>query len=154
MPPKQGIYNPKNPEKYINSKSSITQGKGIRYMSSWEERFFQFCDFNPAIKRWSSEPFPIPYLNEADQRMHRYFVDLYMEYVDSSGNVRKVLVEIKPKSETMLPKSPKKKTPKSLMSFEKAMYTYVTNQSKWKAATEFCKLNGLEFRIITEDDLF
>jgi hypothetical protein len=154
MAPKQGWYNLKKPEKYINSKQSLTSGKGIRYMSSWEERFFLFCDMNPAVKKWSSEPFPIPYFNEADQKMHRYFVDLYMEYEDSGGNIRRCLVEIKPLKETMPPKPPKKKTSKSVLGFEKAMKTYITNQCKWKAAREFCDLNKLEFRIITEEDLF
>ena len=31
--------------------------------------------------------------------------------------------------------------------------TYVVNQSKWKAATEFCKDHGWEFQVITEKHL-
>jgi hypothetical protein len=31
--------------------------------------------------------------------------------------------------------------------------TYLINQSKWKAATEFCKDHGWEFKILTEKDL-
>jgi len=154
MAPKQGWYKLKNPEKYINSSSSITKGEGIRYMSSWEERFFLFCDFNPSVLKWSSEPFPIPYYNTADGKIHRYYVDLYMEYKDKNENVKKCLVEIKPKKETLPPKLPKKRTPKSMANYEKAMYTYITNQCKWESAEKFCKLNNLEFKIITEEQLF
>lgn len=154
MAPKQGWYTLKNPEKYINSNQSLTEGKGVRYRSSWEERFFLFADFNRSVKKWSSEPFPIPYFNDYDQKMHRYFVDLYMEYIDKEGVTRRCLVEIKPLKETIPPKPPRKKTAKSALSFERAMKAYVTNQCKWRAAEEFCKKNGLEFRIITEEELF
>jgi hypothetical protein len=154
MAPKQGWYKLKNQEKYIVSKQSITEGNGIRYMSSWEERFFLFCDMNPAVKKWSSEPFPIPYFNELDQKVHNYYVDLYMEYEDGSGKTRRVLVEIKPLKETMPPKMPVKKTSRGMMNYEKAIATFIINQAKWNAAKEFCSKNGIEFKIITEKELF
>jgi hypothetical protein len=31
---------------------------------------------------------------------------------------------------------------------------YAQNQAKWAACREFCLDNGLEFRILTEKDLF
>ncbi len=31
--------------------------------------------------------------------------------------------------------------------------TYAVNQAKWRAASEFCKDNRIEFKIITEDEL-
>jgi hypothetical protein len=123
-------------------------------MSSWEERFFQFCDFNPAVKKWSSEPFPIPYFNELDQKVHNYYVDLYMEYQDSGGKIKKVLVEIKPLKETMMPKKPAKKTPRSEANYDKAVGTFLINQAKWASAKAFCDKNCIDFKIITEKELF
>ena len=32
--------------------------------------------------------------------------------------------------------------------------TYAVNQAKWRAAEEWCKDRLLEFKIITEEDLF
>jgi hypothetical protein len=155
----QGWYKLKVPEKYITSKQSITEGNGIRFMSSWEERkkkkkMFLFCDLNPAVKKWSSEPFPIPYFNELDQKVHHYYVDLYMEYEDGSGKTRRVLVEIKPLKETMPPKMPVKKTSRSMGNYEKAVATFIINQAKWNAAREFCLKNNIEFKVITEKELF
>ena len=154
MAPKQGWYRLKNARKYIVSKQSITEGNGIRYMSSYEERFFLFCDMNPAVKKWSSEPFPIPYFNELDQKVHHYYVDLYMEYEDGSGKTRRTLVEIKPLKETMMPKMPVKKTGRSMMNYEKAVATFIINQAKWASAQAFCDKNGIDFKIITEKELF
>ena len=31
------------------------------YRSSWEMKFMMFCDNNPAIQEWASEPVKIPY---------------------------------------------------------------------------------------------
>lgn len=154
MAPKQGWYILKKPEKYINSSKSLTSGKGIMFRSSWEERFFLFCDFNNSVIKWSSEPFPINYFYELDQKTHRYFVDLYMEYLDKNGILQKCLVEIKPYKETLPPVLPKKKTSKAMINYEKALAVYIKNQAKWKAARELCEKNGLTFKIITEKELF
>ena len=50
----QGKYQIKNPEKYVGRKFPT-------YRSSWEFTFCNFCDNNPAIIQWASEPFMIPY---------------------------------------------------------------------------------------------
>ena len=34
------------------------------------------------------------------------------------------------------------------------MRTYAVNQAKWKAAQEFCKDNGMQFKLITEKELY
>ena len=34
------------------------------------------------------------------------------------------------------------------------MKNYAVNQAKWQYAREFCKDNSLEFKIITEDQLY
>ena len=73
---------------------------------------------------------------------------------DGSGNVKKVLVEIKPHKETMMPKKPVKRTPKSSANYDKAVGTFLINQAKWASAQAFCDKNGIDFKIITEKELF
>lgn len=59
------------------------------------------------------------------------------------------LVEIKPKAQT---KPPKKPTRRSRRYIRETM-TYAKNQSKWKAANEFAKDNGVSFQVWTEETL-
>lgn len=151
---KQGWYTPKNPDKYVVSKMSITEGNGIRYMSGYEYRFFQFLDLNPGVLQWSSEPFGIPYFSEIDQKMHNYYPDVLMKVKDSNGNIVTYLVEIKPFKETIPPAKPKKKTAKAMANFQKAMSTYIINKAKWESAEVFCKNNDLIFKIVTEKEIF
>jgi hypothetical protein len=58
------------------------------------------------------------------------------------------VIEVKPEYQTKQPVK-RKKTQK----FINESVTYIINQSKWKAATEFCKDHGWEFKILTEIDL-
>jgi hypothetical protein len=118
--------------------------------SSYELRAFRYADSNPAITKWSAEPFAIHYVKPTDFKKHRYFVDMYLEFV--SGD--KYLVEIKPYNETQPPKTPKRKTPKSEVNFKKAQETYAINQCKWEAAKHFAAQNNMKFIILTEKELF
>jgi hypothetical protein len=34
------------------------------------------------------------------------------------------------------------------------MVTYLTNESKWAAARDWCARNGFQFHLMTEDHLF
>ena len=60
-----------------------------------------------------------------------------------------MIIEIKPKKQTVEPKVQKKKT----KGYIYEVYEYAKNQAKWKAAREFCKDRLWEFKIITEDEL-
>ena len=88
----QGRYSVKKREKYLGDPNNII------YRSSWELKMFNYCDFNPSILKWNSEDVVIPYFWEGDNKMHRYYVDLYMEVQTNSG-IKKFLVEIKPKKD-------------------------------------------------------
>ena len=68
---------------------------------------------------------------------------------ESGGKVKKYVVEVKPKKQTQPPKKGERVT----KSYVYESVTYAVNQAKWKAAEEFCKDNGVEFKIITEDEL-
>jgi TnsA endonuclease N terminal len=140
---KQGIYAPKNPQKYVGDANNIF------FRSSWELKFMKWADSNPNVLKWNNEELVIPYLSPVDNMQHRYFVDFVVMVKTKSGEVRKYAVEIKPEAQTVPPKQTKK-TKKYLTE----MTTYMTNQAKWKAADAFCRNKGIEFVVLTERHLF
>jgi hypothetical protein len=140
----QGTYRPTNGYKYIGTKHP-------RYLSSWELKFFRWCDNNPKIVKWGSESFAIPYRSPLDGRVHKYLVDNFIHIRDTNGCIKKYLIEIKPKKQTVPPKKHgNKKT--STMVYESQMYA--TNCAKWEAARKFCQKKNYKFIILTEDELF
>ena len=60
------------------------------------------------------------------------------------------MIEVKPKKQTVAPKK-KSRVTKTYLNECK---TYAVNQAKWRAAEEWCKDRLIEFKIITEEDLF
>jgi len=150
--PKQGFFVPTNPKKVVLVENAQNNGM-IVYRSSWERQFMVWLDVTPSVKRWASEPFPIPYIKPTDFREHKYYIDFYFEAVGKDGNIVKYMIEIKPKHETEPPKQPKKKTEKSMMNYQKRIETYQINQAKWESARAFAKANKLQFMIITEEEL-
>ena len=139
----QGKYTPKHPEKYKGNSNNII------YRSSWELKFFNWCDVNPSVIRWCSEEIIIPYLCPTDNRVHRYFPDVLVEIKDKDNKVKTYLVEIKPHAQTMPPILQERKTKRYLTE----VMTWGKNDAKWKAAKEYCKVRGYEFMIITEHHL-
>lgn len=134
----QGKFKPINTDKYRGDWTNII------YRSSWELQVFKWCDANSNVLEWSSEELIIPYLYEVDRKYHRYFTDLKIKYKDG----RVVIVEIKPKKQTQVPKNPSKSK-----RYINEATTYVKNMNKWKAASNYCKDRGWEFQIWTEDTL-
>lgn len=109
-----------------------------------------YCDLNENILEWSSEEIVIPYLSPLDQKFHRYFVDFWIKVKDRNGEIKKYLIEIKPKRYTQPPnQNPNRKTKK----WVSENYEYVKNQAKWKAAKEYCADRLMEFKLITEEEL-
>lgn len=140
----QGFFHPRNPEKYMGNPNNIV------YRSSWELKFMQWCDRNENILNYGSEEFYIPYFNPVKQKVCKYFPDFILKVKEQNGEIKKYIVEIKPKKQTSPPK-PKSRVTKSYI---QEVYTYETNMAKWEAAKEFCKDNMIEFKIITEQELF
>lgn len=143
----QGIFVPVNKEKYIGKNIG-----NITYRSSWELAFARMCDLNSNVIQWASESISVTYLNENTGTTRNYYIDFFLIYKKQDGSLEKCLIEIKPFSETQIPKLPK--DGKKTKSYKRAIETYITNRSKWKAATAFCKSRGWSFRIITEKELF
>lgn len=139
-----GKFSPKNYSKYKGNPTKI------EYRSSWELKFMNYCDMNSYILEWSSEEIIIPYFCPVQNKYRRYFVDFYIKVVEKTGDIKKYLIEIKPKYQLSVPnQNPKKKTKRWITENT----TYATNQAKWKAAKEYCEDRLMEFKILTEDDL-
>ena len=137
-------FYPKHPEKYMGDYENII----IR--SSWELRVFQFCDNNPNIFKWGSEEIVIPYMKPTVNGMKpaRYYPDLYVEYVDREGEIRKELIEVKPEKFTRASRSRNHAT----KAFENMQY--VVNSAKFNAASNWCKIHGVKFSILSEKSIF
>lgn len=139
----KGRFHPSFPSKYKGDFNNII------YRSSWELEFMRWCDRNSNILEWGSEEFHIPYVSPLDNRVHKYFPDFIVRLKEATGKIKTIVVEIKPKKQCAPPKKPKRQT----KSYIYETMEYQKNQAKWKAAKEFCLDNGVEFRVITEDNL-
>ena len=139
----KGRYNPVNPKKYKGNPQNII------YRSLWERKFMVYCDTNDKVLEWGSEEIIIPYISPWDGKKHRYFPDFYIKVKQSSGNLKKFIIEVKPKKQTRPPKPVERKTKRWI----KEVRTFGINEAKWKHATKWCKDNDMEFKILTEEEL-
>lgn len=139
----KGQFIPKHPKKYIGDASNII------YRSSWECKVMSWLDQNPAILSWASEELIVPYVSPIDNRRHRYFPDFIVKMRTKDGTLKTMMLEVKPKKQTIQPEVRKRLTKQYLMEVQ----TWGVNQAKWKAATEFCLDRGWQFMLITEDHL-
>jgi len=142
----QGEYKLVNPDKYKGTLPVV-------YRSSWEQRVFYFLDTHPSILEWGSESIVIPYKSPLDGQIHRYFVDLHFTVKNKNNEIKKYLIEIKPKKQTEPPKEPKRKTQKALERYKQEQLEFVKNQAKWEAAKNWAKNKGYVFQIWTEETL-
>jgi hypothetical protein len=140
----KSIYKPSHPEKYKGDANNII------CRSSWERKFSYWCDHNPSIISWAQEEFCIPYISPIDNRVHRYFPDYLIKVKEQSGEIKTYVIEVKPKKQT----SPPQKKSRVTKSYLHETTTYAVNQAKWKAADDWCKDRKIEFKIITEEELF
>ena len=139
----KGKYQPSNPKIYKGDPTNII------YRSLWERKFMVYCDSNQNILEWGSEELALPYRSPIDNKIHRYFPDFYIKVKESTGQIKKYLIEIKPKKQTIEPIPQKRKT----KGYIYEVYEYAKNQAKWKAAQEFCEDRQWEFKVLTEDEL-
>lgn len=162
----QGYYTPtRHPEKCLSLGQNI-------YRSSWEMKFFDWCDRCDSVVRWAAEPISIPYLsptanfdyciknhldpkNSLFWKKQNYNVDVWIELSKKDGSgVRKIFIEIKPYAQTIQPVPPKPDAKlKEFKAYNRDAMTYLTNQAKWEAATKYFKERGCEFIVVTEHTL-
>ena len=136
--PFRARFKPRNPQKYVGDADNIW------CRSSWEVTVCKYFDSRSDVIKWGSEELVIPYLSPADNRVHRYFPDFFVEYFDKDGNVCREVVEVKPlhESDAKFAKSDRSKE------------ALLINDAKWKAAVIFCESRGMKFRVITEKSIF
>ncbi len=139
----KGKYKPSNPKKYKGDPTNII------YRSLWERKFMVYCDNHSKILQWGSEEIALPYLSPIHNNLHRYFPDFFIKVKEKNGKIKRYIIEIKPKKQTIEPVVKKRKT----KGYIYEVYEYARNQAKWKAAEEFCKDRLWEFKILTEEEL-
>lgn len=134
----QGIYTPKNPQKYIGNHNP-------KYRSGWELTFMTFCDTNNNVLYWASEALKIPYKNPLTGKQTIYIPDFFVVYQNKYGKQLAEVVEIKPKKQSLI---------ESKVASARDRAIVAVNHAKWASAMAYCKSQGYTFRVITEDDLF
>jgi len=139
----KGKYQPSYPQKYKGDPTNII------YRSLWERKFMKYCDLNENILEWGSEEIYVWYKSPIDRKSHRYFPDFYIKVKESTGKIKKYIIEIKPKKQTTPPPKPKRQT----QGYIREAYEYAKNQAQWEAAKEWCLDRGYEFRVFTEKEL-
>lgn len=134
----QGIYTPKNPEKYVGKHAP-------KYRSGWEMTFMIFADTNKNVLYWASEAIKIPYRSPLDGKIHQYIPDFFVVYQNKNGKQIAEIVEIKPKKQSLI---------ESRTASAKDRAVVAVNHAKWASAMAYCKSQGYVFRVLTENDLF
>lgn len=129
---------PKNPDKYVGDVNAIFA------RSTWEVACMKYFDSRPDVLRWGSEEIVIPYLSPLNSKVHRYFPDFFVEYIDRDGNVIKEIVEVKPLHES------EKEYAKS----QRSKDALIVNEAKWKSAAIYCDERDMKFRVLTEKSIF
>lgn len=133
----QGKYKVTNPDKYAGAGAPT-------FRSSWELTFMQFCDNNPNVLAWASEPVRITYKHPLTGKLTSYVPDFIMTYLDSSGKKHAELIEIKPASQSRPDLARKRGEAQQV----------VVNYAKWEAATKWATKRGMRFRVVNEGDIY
>lgn len=160
----QGYFRPVNQAKCL-SRTNI-------YRSSWELKFMEWADRNPAIQRWASEPVSVKYLNpvvnmeycrrrnldpkdKRNWKLSNYWTDFWIEVRDrNTGKTKKIFIEIKPYKQTQKPYPVNESAPlKAIKRYNLETSTYLINISKWSAAKKYFNERGCDFMVVTEHTL-
>ena len=139
----KGVFRPRNPDKYQGNPSNII------YRSLWELKLMRYLDDHSDVLSWGSEELIIPYRSPIDGKVHRYFPDFIVKKKNREGVVSTIVIEVKPKAQTIEPKVQKKTTKKYI----NEVTTWGVNQAKWKAAESYCEDRKWKFQLMTEKDL-
>lgn len=136
-----GNFHPKNPGKYSGTYPIV-------FRSSWELKIMEMFDVHPYILRWASEGIAIPYYNPVLQRPAQYFPDFLIairkDNPEGGYYEHKMMIEIKPENQSIMEKATSKRN----------KLETVVNMAKWEAAKRWCDERGIEFKVMTEHDIF
>ena len=138
------------PGKYANGQYSLMNAskyagnKVPYYRSGWEHAFMRFCDNHPSVVNWASEAIQIPYRNPLTGKGTVYVPDFVVMYQDKNGKKHAELIEVKPKSQTILTEKTRKQEKLAI----------AINHAKWEAAGAYAKQRKIGFRVVSEEQLF
>lgn len=130
-------YMPRYPTKYKGTYPIVCR-------SQWERAFCMMCDTNVNIIQWASEPERIPYPDPLSNKQKIYIPDFMITARMPNGGMKTTLIEIKPSHEALAEKAVS----------ERDRLALARNTAKWAAAMWWCQRRGIDFRIMTEVDLF
>jgi len=161
----QGYYHIKNRDKYVGDPNLIV------YRSGWEWSFCAWADASPSIKRWSSEPIKVPYLdrispleeniklgldpnNPRNWKKKNYNTDFWIE-IDKGGPIpEKWFIEVKPSKDLRRPDPiPANSSLKETRAYNSRMKTYIINEAKFKALSDWAHSHGAHFWVFHEETL-
>lgn len=130
---------PTRPEKYSGPIP-------IMLRSSWEVHFANYCDKHDDVLVWAYEPegIKIPYHDPITGKQKIYIPDFFMSYRDSSGSEKSVMIEVKPSHEASAD-SARNDGDRMLVG---------RNAAKWAAASWWCQRHDVDFKVMTEGNLF
>ena len=131
---KQGVKDPRIFKKYIAS----CKNEPVIFRSGLELEFINYSENHPSIKRWASEPIKIKYYSRLNGKEMNYYPDFVVEKTNGS----RIIVEIKPKSQTYKP------TVYYNLWLKKA---WIKNMDKWTAAYKFTKEHKMSFIVVCEN---
>lgn len=144
----QGYFKPKNPEKYAGDPTRSI------YRSGWELKVMSRFDRDPNVLKWASEELQVQYQCPIDPtRVRRYFPDFVARIKAKDGSLTTWMIEVKPRSKLDAPTPPKGKGKRAEARYLNELLDYRKNESKWKAAREYCRRHGMKFRVLTEKEL-
>jgi TnsA endonuclease N terminal len=133
----QDNFIPKNPHKLVGNATPF-------YRSSWELTVMTLLDNHPNVIQWASESITIPYINPLTGKRSIYVPDFFVLYRDKNGRERAELIEVKPAKEAIAENAKSKRDKAAL----------IVNTAKWAAALTYCKKSGINFRVLTEDQIY
>jgi len=125
------------PESLCSKLYNSVRDEPIIYRSGLELQFIQFCENNPKILHWASEPIKIPYFNRIRNKTQNYYPD----YVIENDKHERIIVEVKPFNQTVKP---------DIVDSRWSKETWITNIDKWTAARAFADEHNMKFIIVTE----
>ena len=132
---------PVNRNKYVGNVDKIL------CKSLWERKLCKYLDIQDSVIKWCYECVKIPYMSPIDKKKHTYYPDFMVMLKEKTGDIKTIIVEVKPEKQTKEPVNKKKK------SYKNELVTFLINEAKWKAAFEFCQDRNMKFMILTEKDL-
>lgn len=131
------------------SKSSRYYGEvPVIYRSGLEFKFMIWCEHNPRIAKWTSEPIAIPYTCPETGKQRKYYIDFVVQFT----NDKKYLVEVKPFSQMKDAEqfAREAKLRRKLPPIGKHNAVAAKNDAKWRFAKSWATKRDMKFTIITE----